>query len=177
MLSNCGAGELFESPLHSKKIKPVNAKGNQPWILTGRTDAEAEAPILWPPDVKNWLIWKNPDARKDWGGQEEKGTIEDEMVGWHHQLNGHKFKQTQGDNEGQGTLGLQRVGQDLATEHQQKQKNMMKKSWSFSSPPLELEQKRFGARQDDRFREMRPLLFYVTRLWSSLPFIFFLIGV
>ena len=83
--------KTLESPLDSK-IKPVNPKGNQPWIFTGRTDAQAEAPILWPSDVKNWLIWKDPDAGKDWR-QEEKGMTEDEMVGWHHQLNGHEFEQ------------------------------------------------------------------------------------
>ena len=73
--------------------KPVCPKGNQPWIFIGRTDAETEAPICWPPDVKSWLIGKDPDAGKD-GGQEEKGVIEDEMVGWHHQVNGHEFEQT-----------------------------------------------------------------------------------
>ena len=76
--------------LDSKKIKPVNPKGNQRWIFIGRTDAEAEAPILGPPDVKNWLIGKDPDAGKDWG-QEEKGMTEDEIVRWHHWLNGHEF--------------------------------------------------------------------------------------
>ena len=86
-----------------KEIKPVNPKGNQPWIFIGRTDAETKAPILWPPDAKSWLIWKDPDAGKDWG-QEEKGAIEDEMVGWHHWLNGHEFEQTLGDSEGQGSL-------------------------------------------------------------------------
>ena len=72
-----------ESPLDCKEIKLVNPKGNQSWILIGRTDAEAEAPVLWPPDVKNWLIWKDPDAGKDWK-REDKGTTEDETVGWHH---------------------------------------------------------------------------------------------
>ena len=86
-----------------KEIKPVNPKGNQPWIFTGRTDAEAEAPILWPPDVKNWLIGKDPDAGKD-QGQKEKGAAEDEMVGWHHQLNGHEFEQIPGDSGGQRSL-------------------------------------------------------------------------
>ena len=75
-----------------KEIKPVSPKGNQPWIFIGRTDAEAEISILWPPDVKNWLIGKDPDAGKDWR-QEEKGTAEDEMVGWHHRLDGHEFEQ------------------------------------------------------------------------------------
>ena len=94
----------LESPLDCKENKPVNAKGNQPWMFTGRTDAETEAPILWPPDAKNWLIWKNPDAGKDWR-QEEKGTIEAEMVGCHHWLNGHEFEQTLRDREGKGSLG------------------------------------------------------------------------
>ena len=79
----------LESPSDWKEIQPVHPKGNQSWIFIGRTDAEAETPILWPPDVKNWLIWKDPDAGKDW--RWEKGTTEDEMVGWHHQLNGHGF--------------------------------------------------------------------------------------
>ena len=81
----------FESPLDYKEIQPVHSKGDQSWVFIGRTDAEADAPILWVPDVKNWLIGKDPDARKDWR-QEEKGTTEDEMVGWHHWLNGHEFE-------------------------------------------------------------------------------------
>ena len=84
----------LESPLDCKEIQPVHPKGNQSWILIKITDAEAETPILWPPDVKNWLIEKDPDAGKDWR-QEGKGTTEDEMVGWHHQLNGHEFEQLQ----------------------------------------------------------------------------------
>ena len=87
----------------SKEIKPVNPKGNQPWIFTGRTDAEAEAPILWPPDAKSQIIGKDPDAGKDWG-QEEKGMTEDEMIGWHHQLNRHESEQIPEDSEGQGSL-------------------------------------------------------------------------
>ena len=82
--------KTLESPLDSKEIKPVNPKGYQPWIFTERTDAEAESPILWAPDAKSWLIWKDPDAGKDWG-EEEKGTHEDEMVGWHYWLIGHEF--------------------------------------------------------------------------------------
>ena len=82
--------KTLESPLDSKEIQPVNSKGNQSWIFIGRTVAEAETPILWPPDAKNWLTGKDPDAGKDWG-QEEKGTTEDEMVGWHHRLSGHEF--------------------------------------------------------------------------------------
>ena len=94
----------LECYLDSKKIKPVNPKGDQSWVFIGRTGAEAEASILWSPDVKNWLIRKDPDARKDWR-QEEKGTTEDdEMVGWHHRLSGQEFEQTLGDGEGQGSL-------------------------------------------------------------------------
>ena len=95
--------KTLESPLNCKEIKPVNPKGNQPWIFIGRTDAEAEAPILWPPDVKSWLIWKDPDARKDWG-QEEKGTTEDEMVGWHHWIDVHGFGWALQVGDGQGSL-------------------------------------------------------------------------
>ena len=96
----------LKSPLDSKEIKPVNPKGNHSWIFTGRTDAKAETPVLWPPDVKSQLIGKDPDAEKDWcwERQEEKGTTADEMVGWHHQLKGHEFDQALGDGEGQGSL-------------------------------------------------------------------------
>ena len=80
--------KTLESPLDCKEIQPVHPKGNQSWIFIGRTDAEAETPILWSPDANSWLIWKDPDAGKDWR-QEEKGTTEDEMVGWHHRLDGH----------------------------------------------------------------------------------------
>ena len=93
--------KTLESPLDSKEIKSVNPRGNQSWIFIGRTDVEAEAPILWPPDVKKWLIGKDPDGRKDWR-REEKGMTEDEMVGWHHQLNGHEFEQAPGVGDGQG---------------------------------------------------------------------------
>ena len=92
-----------ESPLDCKEIKPVPPKGNQSWIFIGRADAEAEAPILWPPDAKNWLIGKDPDGGKDWR-QKDKGMTEDEMVGWHHWLDGHEFKQAPGVGEGQGSL-------------------------------------------------------------------------
>ena len=92
---------VLESPLDSKEIKPVHPKGNQPWIFTGRTDAEA--PILWPPDVKSRLIGKDPDTGKDWR-QKERSVTEDEMVGWHHWCNGHELGQTPGDGEGQGGL-------------------------------------------------------------------------
>ena len=108
----------LESPLDCKKIQPVHPKGNQSWIFFGRTDAEA--PILWPPDEKNWLLGKDPNAGKDWR-QEEKGTSEDEMVGWHHWLNGHEFEQALGVGNGQGSLvccslWVCRVGHDWATE-------------------------------------------------------------
>ena len=104
MLLNCGIGEeTLESPLDSKEIKPVNPKGNQLWIFIGRTDVEAEAPILWPPDVKNWLTGKDSDAEKDWK-QKQKETTEDEMVGWHHWLDGHEFEQAPGVGDGQGSL-------------------------------------------------------------------------
>ena len=95
--------KTLESSLDCKEIKSVNPKGNQPWIFIGKTDAEAEGPILWPLDAKSWLIGKDSDGRKDWG-QEEKGVTEDEMVGWHHQLNGHEFEQTPGDSEVQERL-------------------------------------------------------------------------
>ena len=95
--------KTLESPLDCKETQPVYPKGNQCWTFIGRTDAEAETPILWPPDVKNWLTGKYSDAGKDWGW-EEKGATEDEMVGWHHWLNGHEFEQTLGDSEGQGIL-------------------------------------------------------------------------
>ena len=82
--------KTLESPLDCKEIQPVHPKGDQSWVFIGRTDVEAETPILWQPDVKGWLTGKDHDARKDWE-QEEKGTAKDEMVGWHHQLNGHEF--------------------------------------------------------------------------------------
>ena len=94
---------LFMSPLDSKEIKPINPKGTQPWEFTGRTNAEAEAAILWSPVAKSQLIGKDPDSGKDWG-QEEKEVTEDEMVVWHHRLNGYKFEQTPGDRQGQGSL-------------------------------------------------------------------------
>ena len=93
--------KTLESSLDSKEIKSVNMKGKQPWIFIGRTDVEA--PIVWLPDAKSQLIGKDVDAGEDWG-QEEKGAIEDEMVGWHHWLNGHESKQTSGDNEGERIL-------------------------------------------------------------------------
>ena len=90
--------KTLESPLDCKEIQPVNPKGDQSWVFSGRTDAEAETPILWPPDTKSWLIEKDPDAGKAWG-QEEKGRTEDEMVGWHHQFNGHGLRELVMDRE------------------------------------------------------------------------------
>ena len=93
----------LERPLDCKEIKPVHPKGNQSWIFIGRTDIEAEASILWPPDAKNWLAGKDPDVGKDWR-QKEKGTTEDELVRCHHRLNGHEFEPTLGVGDGQGSL-------------------------------------------------------------------------
>ena len=95
--------KTLESPLDCKEIQPVHPKGNQPWILIGRTDVEAEALIHWPPDGKNWLLGKDPIAGKDWR-QEEMGTTVDEIVGWHRQLNGHEFEQAPGVGDGQGNF-------------------------------------------------------------------------
>ena len=95
--------KTLKSPLDSKEIKPVNSKGNQSCIFTGRTDAEAEAPIFQPPDVKSQFIGKDPNAQKE-GRQDEKRVTKDEMIGWHHQLNRHEFEKTSGDGEGQGGL-------------------------------------------------------------------------
>ena len=83
--------KTLESPFDCKDIQPVHPEGDQSWVFIGRNDAEAETPILWPPHAKSWLIGKDPDARRDWG-QDEKGTTEDEIVGWHHRLNGHEFE-------------------------------------------------------------------------------------
>ena len=91
MLLNCVAGEVSWQSLDGREIQPVHPKGDKSWVFIGMTDVEAETPILWPPDMKSWLIWKDPDAEKD-RGQEEKGMIENEMVGWHHWLNGHEFE-------------------------------------------------------------------------------------
>ena len=112
--------KTLESPLDCKEIRPVNPTGNQSWLFIGMTDAEAEAPILWPPDVKNWLIWKDPDAGKKWR-QKEKRMTEDEMVGWHHWLDGYEFEQDPGVGNGQASLVCcgpwsHRVEHDWATE-------------------------------------------------------------
>ena len=95
--------KTLESPLNCKEIQPVLPKGNQSWVFIGRTSVEAETPVFWPPDGKSWLIWKDPDVGRDWR-QEEKGTTEDEMVEWHHRLNGHEFGWSLGVGDGQGAL-------------------------------------------------------------------------
>ena len=110
--------KTLESPLDCNEIKSVNPQGNQPWVVIGRTDVEAETPILWPPDGRNWLIGKDPDAGKDWR-QEEEGMAEDEMVWWHHQLDGHELEQSLRVGDGRGSLACcspwasQRIGHDL----------------------------------------------------------------
>ena len=114
--------KTLERPLDCREVKPVDPNRNQPWIFIGRMDAKAEAPIPWPADVKSQVIGKDPDAGKDW--RQEKGTKDNEMVGWHHQLNVHEFEQTLGDGKGQeawhaAVHGVQREGHDLATEQQQ----------------------------------------------------------
>ena len=103
MLLNWVLEKTLESPLDCKEIQPVHPKGNQYWLFIGRTDVQSETLILWLPDVKNWLTGKDPDAGKDWR-QEEKGMTEDEMVEWHHRLNGHEFEWTLGVGDGQGGL-------------------------------------------------------------------------
>ena len=95
--------KTLESPLDCKEIQPVHSKGNRSWLFFGRTDGKAETPVLWPPDVKSWLIGKDPDSGRDWG-QEEKGMTEDEMAGWHHGLDGHESEWTPGVGDGQGGL-------------------------------------------------------------------------
>ena len=121
--------KTLESSLDCKEIKLVNRKGNQPWIwiFIGRTDAEAEIPIVWPPDANSWFFGKDPNAGKDWR-QEEKRTTEDEMVGWHHRLCGREFEQNLGNGRtGKPgvlwSMGSERVRQDWATEQQQQQQN------------------------------------------------------
>ena len=112
--------KTLESPSDSKEIQPVHPKWDQSWVFIGRTDVEAETPILWPPDAKSWLFWKDPDAGKDWG-QEEKGKTEDEMVGWHHRLNGFEFLNCEswwwtGRPGMLWFMGSQGVGHNWATE-------------------------------------------------------------
>ena len=112
--------KTLESPLDCKETQPVHSEGDRPWDFFGRNDAKAETPIVWPPHAKSWLIGKDSDAGRDWG-QEEKGTTEDEMAGWHHRLDGREFEWTPGVGDGQGSLACcdswgHRVGHDWATE-------------------------------------------------------------
>ena len=114
--------KTLESPLDCKEIQPVQTKGNQSWIFIGRTDAEAETPIVWPPNAKNWLTGKEPDSGKDWR-QVEKAMTEDEMVGWPHQLTGHEFEQAPGDGKDRESWraaghGVAKSPNDLAAEQQ-----------------------------------------------------------
>ena len=136
-------GKTLESPLDSKEIKLVSPKGNQPWIFFGRTDTGAEAPILWPPNAKSQIIGKDPNGGNDWK-QEEKGLTEDEMVGWHHWLNGHEFDQVLGDGEGQGSLACCR-GRKKSDMTGQQQQNLyiapiclynLKKHWNSKEPQV-----------------------------------------
>ena len=136
--------KTLESPMGCKEIKPVNPKESQSWIFIGRTDAEAEALILWPPDAKSQLTRKHPDAGRDIR-QEEKGTTEDEMTGWHHQLNGHEFEQAPGVGKGQGkpgvlqSVGSQRIRHDWVTEQQSNKLRIVQQRWrcgEISVPPV-----------------------------------------
>ena len=132
--------KTLESPSDCKEIKPADSKVNQPWVFIGKNEAESEASILWPPDAKSQLIRKHPDAEKDW--RLEKGMTEDEMIGWHHRLDGHEFEQALADSEGQGSQaccslwGSQRVGHDWAAEQQQIPKILNKPSLTI--PFLEI---------------------------------------
>ena len=122
-----------ESPLDCKEIQPVHPKGNHPWILIGRTDAESEALILWPPDVKSWLIGKDPNAGKDWG-QKEKRVAEDEMVGQHHWFSGHESKQILGDSGGQRSLACSMVYKELDRTQRLNNNKRVKKGLEDWSP-------------------------------------------
>ena len=130
--------KTLESPLDCKKIQPVNPKGNQSWIFFGRTDAKAETPVLWPPDAKNWLVGKDPDAGQDWR-QEEKGMTVDEMVGWHHRLDGHEFEQAPGVGDVQGCLACCSAWghTKLDMTEQLNWTDLSSRSWIFS-PSLSL---------------------------------------
>ena len=130
--------KTLESPLGSKENKSANPKGNQPWIFIGKTDAEAEAPKLWPPNAKSWLLGKDPDAGKDW--RQENGMTEDEMVGCHHWRSGHEFEQTLGDGEGQGSLECYSSrgckGSDTITQTEQQKTVVFPVSGIFSILPI-----------------------------------------
>ena len=132
--------KTLASPLDCKEIQPVHPKGDQFWVFIGRIDVEAETPILWPPDVKNWLFWKHPDAGKDWRW-EEKGTTEDNMVGWHHQLNAYDISSENWWWTGRPgmlqSMGSQRVGQDWVTELNWTPKGTLRASIVLTSHVIE----------------------------------------
>ena len=159
--------KTLESPLDCKEIQPVHPKGDQSWLFTGRTDVEAETPIVCPPDVKSWLIWKDPDAGKD-SGQEEKGATEDEMVGWHNQLNGHGFGWTPGVGDGQGGLACcgsrgHRVGHNWVTELNWKHLPVMWQTWVRSlgwEDPVEKEMTTIPVLLPGKFHEWKSLVGY-----------------
>ena len=164
--------KTLESPLDCKEIQSVHPKGDQSWVFIGRTDVEAETPILWPPDAKSWLTGKNPDAGKDCG--QEMGATEDETVGWHHWLNGHEFEQTPGDSEGPGKLGVlqsmgsQRVRHDFVAEELRGSKHTWYKEfvWNRSSGIL-YSQGSVHAQWARQKRNHSPGLFDIK---SKLPF-------
>ena len=144
MLLNYGVGEDSWELLKLKDIKQVNPKGNQSWIFIGRIDVEAETPILWPPDTKNGLIWKDSDTGRDWR-QEEKGTTEDETVGWHHRRNGHEFEWTPGAGWWTGkpgllqSMGSQRVIHNWATELKSEEEEYVENSKNSTERPCQNE--------------------------------------
>ena len=132
MLLNCGVGEDSWESLGCKELQPAHLKGDH-LVIIGRTDAEAETPILWPPDAKSWLIGKDPNARKDWG-QEEKGMTEDEIIGWHHQLNGHGFGWTPGVGDGRGGVACWGLwGRKESDTTEQLNWTELKKLWDYQS--------------------------------------------
>ena len=142
--------KTLESSLDCKEIQPVHSKGDQSWVFIGRTDTEAETPILWPPDAKSWLIGKDSDAGRDWG-REEKGTTEDEMAGWHHQLDGREFEWTLGDGDGQGGLAccIHGVAESDAT----KRPNWTEvKCWKDSDAGKDWRQEEKGMTEDKMVR-------------------------
>ena len=150
MLLNYGDGEDSWESLWQQRVQLVHPKGNQSWIFIGRTHAEAETAVLWPPDVKNWLIWKDPNAGKDWR-QEEKQMTEDEMVGWHHQLSGHEFEQALGVGDRQRSLACWSLWghkESDATEQLNWTEHFLPFFWDiFNSIPVReaLHEKRDGA--------------------------------
>ena len=160
MLLNCGVGETFENHLDCKEIKSFHAKGNQSWIFIWRTDVEAEAPILWLPDPKSWYIRKDPAAGKDWG-QEEKGTTEDGMVGWHHRLDWHEFEKAQGDSDGQGSVWYSACGCKSRTLLSNWTTTTTRCSW-INSNDLNREKK--------MFKLLNVSAFLLNRWWLYWPF-------